>query len=253
MAKKKDGAEQAEEKEGIGSKLLTTLIAILIVIIWLAIFALLIKFDVGGFGSSVLRPILKDVPILNGILPEVSDDIVADENNYPYRNLTEAMQRIYELEAQIAAMGDADTGEADRIAELEAEVARLKVFEDNQLAFEERVYDFDRNVVFAEQAPDIEAYKAYYEEINPEHAEEIYRQVVQQIQVDARLKEQAEMYKAMDPEDAADILGGMSGDLDLVARILMAMKTKEAGAILAEMDADMAAKVTKKINIMDLN
>ena len=45
----------------------------------------------------------------------------------------------------------------------------------------------------------------------------------------------------------------MTGDLDLVAKILMNMKTKEAGAILAEMEADMAAKITKKISVMNLD
>lgn len=254
MARKpKNEVEQTEEKEGIGSKILTTFFAILIILIWLAIFALLIKFDVGGFGSTVLRPILKDVPLLNSILPEVADDQIAEENNYPYRNLTEAMKRIEELEAQVAALSDVETSNSDYVAQLEAEIARLKKFEDNQLEFEQRVYEFDQNVVFSEQAPGLEAYKEYYEEINPENAEEIYRQVVQQIQADARVKEQAEMYKAMKPADAAAILEGMTGDLDLVAKILLNMKTKEAGAILAEMDQDMAAKVTKKISVMDLN
>lgn len=253
MAKKpKNDAEQTEEKEGLGSKLLTTLFAILIIVIWLAIFALLIKFDVGGFGSTVLRPILKDVPVINRILPEVADDQVAEEQNYPYRNLTEAMKRIEELEAQVASMSDDKSSNSEYLAELEAEVARLKKFEENQLEFEKRVFEFDRNVVFSEQTPDIEEFRKYYEEINPENAEEIYRQVIQQIQANARVKEQAEMYKSMKPADAAAILEGMTGDLDLVAKILMNMKTKEAGAILAEMNPDMAAKVTKKISVMDL-
>ncbi len=249
--KNKDNGEQTEEKEGVGG-VVTTLFALLIIFIWLAIFVLLIKFDVGGFGSGVLRPILRDVPIINMILPEVSDEQLSDEYNYPYRNLSEAMRRIEELEAQIAQMTDEGASSADYVAELEAEVARLREFEENQLEFEKRVFEFDQNVVYAEQAPDIEEYKKYYEEINPENAEEIYRQVIQQVQLNTRLKDQAAMFKAMEPADAADILGGMTGDLDLVARILLNMKTKEAGAILAEMDPDMAAKITKKISIMNL-
>ena len=35
-----------------------------------------VKLDIGGFGSSVLRPILKDVPVVNTILPEPTE---ADE------------------------------------------------------------------------------------------------------------------------------------------------------------------------------
>lgn len=48
-----------EEKKG--NKLVSILIGILIILVWLVIFAALIKFDVGGFGSSVMRPIFKDV------------------------------------------------------------------------------------------------------------------------------------------------------------------------------------------------
>ena len=62
MAKENKTGE-AENKEA--NKLLTILIALFIVIIWLSIFAVLVKLDVGGFGSGVLRPILKDVPIFN--------------------------------------------------------------------------------------------------------------------------------------------------------------------------------------------
>lgn len=250
MAKNND---EPREEESVGSKIVTTLFVILFVIIWLAIFAVLIKFDVGGFGSSVLRPILRDVPLINMILPEVSDEELAAENNYPYRNITEAMQRIEELEEMVAYLNEVNGKDVTQIAELQKEIERLKEFEDNQLAFEKRVFDFDKNVVFAENAPDIDEYRKYYEEINPENAEELYRQVVQQIQVDKRIKDQADMFKSMKAKDAADILSEMTGDLDLVAKILLNMKTKEAGAILAEMEPDMAAKITKKISIMNLD
>ena len=59
---------KSTEKES--SKIMTVIIALLIAIIWFAIFGFLIKLDVGGFGSlGVLRPIIKDVPIINKILP----------------------------------------------------------------------------------------------------------------------------------------------------------------------------------------
>ena len=45
--------EDKETKKG--GKMITSLIAVFIVLIWIAIFALLIKLDVGGFGSSVHR------------------------------------------------------------------------------------------------------------------------------------------------------------------------------------------------------
>lgn len=248
--KKKDKKKKSEEKEGIFSRILTIIIVLFIVAIWLAIFALLIKYDVGGFGSTVLRPMLKDIPGINQILPDIPDEQAAEENNYPYKNLPEAMDRISELEAELAAANGTKKGNANYLAQLEAEVARLKTFEENQLQFQKEKDKFDKEVVFNDKAPDPEEYKKYYEAIDPDNAAEIYRQVVEQQDTEKKLIEQAEMYKNMKPEEAAAILNGMGGDLDLVANILLHMKTKDAGAILAKMDTNMAAKITKKISIM---
>lgn len=248
--KKKDKKKKSEEKEGIFSRILTIIIVLFIVAIWLAIFALLIKYDVGGFGSTVLRPMLKDIPGINQILPDIPDEQAAEEKNYPYKNLPEAMDRISELEAELAAANGTKKGNANYLAQLEAEVARLKTFEENQLQFQKEKDKFDKEVVFNDKAPDPEEYKKYYESIDPDNAAEIYRQVVEQQDTEKKLIEQAEMYKNMKPEEAAAILNGMGGDLDLVANILLHMKTKDAGAILAKMDTNMAAKITKKISIM---
>ena len=65
---------KSPKKHGARKVLLTVLIVFLIVLIWLAILALLIKFDVGGLGSGVLRPVLKDIPVVNRILPDVSEE-----------------------------------------------------------------------------------------------------------------------------------------------------------------------------------
>ena len=248
--KKTKGGEKGEEKEGILSRILTFIIVLFIVAIWLGIFAFLIKYDVGGFGSTVLRPILKDIPGVNEILPDIPDEQVAEEKNYPYKNLPEAMDRIRELESALAAANGSRKGDANYLAQLEAEVARLKTFEENQLQFQAEKDKFDKEVVFNDKAPDTEEYKKYYESISPDNAAEIYRQVVEQKELERKLVEQAEMYKSMKPEEAANILNGMGGDLDLVSQILLHMKTKEAGAILAKMDANMAAKITKKISLI---
>ena len=65
--------EEGGKKKGKGT---TAIIAAFIVVIWIAIFALLVKLDVGGFGSSVLYPVLKDVPVLNKIAGEPIDVLV---------------------------------------------------------------------------------------------------------------------------------------------------------------------------------
>ena len=248
------GAEKNDAKggddESLASKILTVIIIIFIIAIWLAIFALLIRYDVGGFGSTVLRPILKDVPVINRILPEVPNEQVAEENEYPYRNLNEAMERIETLEAELASIRSNNTDNSEYVAQLESEVARLRTFEENQLAFEAEKDSFDREVVFTANAPDTEEYRKYYEEIDPDNAAEIYRQIVEQMETSQKAIDQAEMFKSMKPANAAAIMNTMTGDLDLVAEILVNLDPKDAGAIIAEMDTSMAAKVTKKISTM---
>ena len=219
----------ASEDKRNDKKLLTALVAVLIAVLWLAIFILLIKIDVGGFGSGVLRPILKDVPVLNLILPDVSDKDLAEEYGYEYNSIVDANQRIEELEEILSGVVvDFDDDTADYIAELEAEISRLKVIEENQEEFKERQKEFDKNVVFAEAAPDIEEYKKYYEAMDPANAEIIYRQVVEQMQYSSAILEKAEIYRKMDAKAAANILETLSADLEAVAEILLSMRPKES-------------------------
>lgn len=250
MAKKNKELDNNNEKSA-GSKIIAVIIVLFIVLIWLGVFAVLIKLDVGGFGNSILRPLLKDVPVISKILPDVPDEQLAYENDYPYTTLEEAIARIKELEALNDSLTKDNTSDADKVKELQAEVDRLKVFEDNQKAFEERVKDFDENVVFADQAPSIEEYKAYYESIDPTHAEEIYRQVIEQLQYNEAIKEKADIYRKMKPAEAAAILETMTADINLVSEMLLTMRPTESSLILAQMDPTAAAKITKKMFDMD--
>jgi len=232
------------------NKFLSVIIVLVIIFIWLAIFAALIKFDVGGFGSGILYPVLKDVPVINKILPEVDEENVSENTDYAkkYTTLAQALERIEELESILASQNNNTNVNAEYINQLEQEISTLKVYRDNQEAFEQRVLEFDEEVVFGTNAPDIEEYIKYYEQINEENAEQIYAQVVEQYQYDARVKAQADTYSKMEPADAAEILSEMtSGDLDLVAGILSGMSSSKSSLILAEMDPERAAQITKKM------
>ena len=79
MAKKKDvNIDELDDESGKSGKLVSILVAMLIIVIWLVIFALLIKMNVGGIGSS-LRPYLKNVPVVNKILPAATDEEIQEE------------------------------------------------------------------------------------------------------------------------------------------------------------------------------
>ena len=226
MAKKKSKEEldidndldMGEESESAGgNKFLNILIVLAVIIVWLAIFALLIKMNVGGIGS-MLRP---------------------------YKNLSEAIDRINELESQLDNYKNSDSSDSQTISELQAEIARLKVFEENAQYYQDLKDKFDREVVYADNAPDIENYKQWYESIDADNAAKLYQQVVKDLQESQRVKDWAEAYSKMDADKAAAILEEMTGDTNLVAKILNCMTSKQRGAVLAAMDPVYAAKITK--------
>lgn len=243
--KKGEPISEEEEEDG-GGKIVIAFVTLLIIIIWLGILALLVKLDVGGFGSTVLYPILKDVPYVNKILPEadVDEEDVVDVQ-YPYATLDEAIARIKELEVELSEAIEAKDSDSETISRLQAEISRLQEFENEQAQFQELKTKFYQEVVFSENAPDIEEYKAYYESIDAANAAELYKQVVQQVAYDEELSEYAKTYASMKPKEAAAIMEEMTDDLKLVAEILGYMDVESRGNILGAMDSKIAAQVTK--------
>lgn len=243
MAKKnKDNLVDIEEKKS--NKVVTILIAVLIIALWLGLFALFIKLDVGGFGSSVMRPIFKDVPIIKEILP---DEEVEEDEEYPYKSLAEAINYIKDLEKEIKVLKDEADADAETIADLEAEIQRLKAFEESQLEFEKLKEKFYDEVVFGDAALDYEYYKQYYEEINPDYAEVLYKQVLEKYMYDERYKDLADAYTAMKPKKAAAALYEMTGNLEVVVSILQNMEVEPRAEILgalSDIDAVFCAKIT---------
>lgn len=237
-----DGDDEKEGKKG--GKMMTSLIALFIVLIWIAIFALLIKLDVGGFGSSVLYPVLKDVPVINKILPNSAGEELSSQSGDTYSTLQEAIDRINELENEISLYRNNADDNAEEISNLQAELSRLQAYEENQTNYEQLKERFDNEVVYNSNAPDIEEYIQWYEEMDPDNAAEIYRQVIEQLQVDEKIQELADYYASMKPEEAASVFEEMTGDLEKVAQILSCMKEDEAGSILAALDSTLAAKLT---------
>lgn len=134
MAKKKSKEEldidndldMGEESESAGgNKFLNILIVLAVIIVWLAIFALLIKMNVGGIGS-MLRPYLKNIPGINMILPAATDEDIAKETGGKYKNLSEAIDRINELESQLDNYKNSDSSDSQTISELQPRLLDLR-------------------------------------------------------------------------------------------------------------------------------
>ncbi len=245
----KEISAQEAELEDEGGGVSTFLVTIVIIIIWIAILCLLVKLDVGGFGSNVLAPVLKDVPVVSKILPSEAVISTEDGESYGgYTSLREAVDYIKQLELELERAQSASNSDSQELEELRAEVERLRTFEDAQVEFDRIKTEFYEEVIYAEKGPGVEEYQKYYETIDPTNAEYLYKQVIEQVQENAKLSSYAQAYADMEPDAAAKIFEEMTSDLDLVAKILNQMSAESRGNILAAMDSEIAARVTK---IMD--
>lgn len=245
IAKQEDELDEGEESNG----LMTFGATILIVLLWLAVICAVIKLDIGGFGSGVLAPILKDVPVINRILPGVSLTETTNPDSYGgYTNLKDAVDQIKNLELELERAQNDAAAKQEELDSLKAEVVRLKEFEDKQVEFQRIRTEFYEEVVYSDKGPGAEAYQKYYESMDPTTAEYIYKQVVTRLEESKEIQDYAAAYSAMKPKQAAGIFEKMTDNLNLAARILKTMGAEDRGAILGAMDADVAAKITK---IMD--
>ncbi|MEE1305790.1 MAG: hypothetical protein U0K68_11730 [Agathobacter sp.] len=245
--KEKDKLEDEEQEETTGGKLVMVVVTILIILIWLGIIGILIKADVGGFGSSVLYPMLKDVPYVNKILPTPNYS-VGENTESAYNSLEDAVERIKELEKQLDELHENGSSDAKLIEDLQKQIESLSKYKEEQAAFEKLKEKFYEEVVFSDKAPDINEYKTYYESIDPENAEVLYKQVVEQQQEDKEIEDYVATYSSMKPAEAASIFNTMKDNLKLVAKILKAMDSKSRANIMGKMDAEIAAKVTEIMN-----
>ena len=231
IAKQEKALDEDEESNG----LVTFAATAFIVLLWLAVICVVVKLDIGGFGSSVLTPVLKDVPVLNKILPGVSLTETNDPASYGgYSSLQEAVDYIKEQDTDLES--------------LRAEVTRLQEFEKTQVEFQRIQQEFYEEVVYAEKGPGAEEYRKWYEEMNPATAEALYKQVVDQSEESAEFQTYAQSFSEMKPKAAAGVLEQMTDNMDLAAKIMEALTPEDRAKIMDQMDPEFAARLTK---IMD--
>ena len=248
-AKELENQERELDEQIDGTNASVVVVTIFIIVIWLGILCLLVKMDVGGFGSNVLTPILKDVPIINKILPSESGIETTKDKAYGgYNSIKDAVDQVHSLEQQIEQLQNTNASYSEQIEALKAEVQRLQTFEDNQVDFQRIKEQFYEEVVYAENGPGAEAYRIYYEEMDPTTAEALYKQVIQEEAVNNKMKDYVATYSSMDAAKAAAILSAMTDNLNLAAEILESLSSSSRAAIMAEMDPSIAAKLTKIMN-----
>ncbi len=248
-AKELENQERELDEQIDGTNASVVVVTLFIIVIWLGILCLLVKMDVGGFGSNVLTPMLKDIPVINKILPAENGIESPKEKAYGgYNSIKDAVDYATDLEKQLEQVKNTNTAYSEQIEALKAEVKRLQTFEKNQVDFQRIKEQFYEEVVYADNGPGAEEYRIYYEEMDPTTAEALYKQVIQEEAVNNKMKDYVATYSNMDAKKAAGILGAMTDNLDLAAEILSNLPAATRGAIMGEMDAAVAARITRIMN-----
>ena len=237
----------------------TIVITFLIILIWLVIMGVLIKLDVGGFGSDILAPIIKDVPGLNLILPDKVlkqsqtetpvDTSTSESTESGIDSLEAANAYIKRLEQALQSEMEQNSAYATEIERLKTEVARLEPFEQQQKEFYEERAEFYANVVYGDYAPDASEYAKYYEQIDPENASKLYEEIKRQQIEDEAISAFVTTYSGMKAKTAAKVFDEMVAEnqISLVSRILAQMTVENRADILAAMEKENAAKLTQML------
>ncbi|MCR5824364.1 MAG: hypothetical protein K6G60_08045 [Lachnospiraceae bacterium] len=247
MAKKnKNQNENAPAKEGLGTKLATFIIILIITVVWLAILALLIRIDAGGLGTT-LRPYLEEVPYLKLVLPPLTDEEIAYRERYPYKNIKEAVEHINYLEKLVDKYSEENDDYAARLKELQEENDSLQHFSEEYDEYLRLKEEFDRKVIYGDKALSSDEFIKWFEAMRPETAAKIYEELAAQKTVSAAAQDIATVISKMKAKDAAKMLEEFTSDVDFICRIFECLKVSQVSDILTQMTKDdslFAARVT---------
>lgn len=213
--------QKPKKKKGC---LIMTIISVFIISVLVAI----LGFNAGGIRDKYLRGTLEKIPIVKNLLPPL-------EQNENGEGLTE---NISEEQKTIDSL-------TQEIQNLNAEITRLKAFEENQLKFKAEKEEFDRMIALS----DSKAYSAFYESIAPENAEKLYKEAIGQANIDKNFKDYISTFENMKKDAASKILEELIlTDMDLVITILQNLSSTKRSEILSTMDSKNAAAVTKLLS-----
>lgn len=231
--KKEKKEKKKKAKSGIGVKVFIIVFVLLIIGAAVGI----LGFNLFNIRDQYLASTLQKIPIVKNLvtLPETEEVAVVTPE--------EQEAKIKNLESQLETAQKKISDNEKTLELKQAEIDRLKVFEDQQTEFKAEKEEFDRKVALN----DPKAYSDYFENISPTLAEELYPAA----KTEAEKQKAVNLYLATinetDETNAAKILEQLiPTDLGLVVAILQKVNSKLSGAILGEMSAENGAAVLKR-------
>ncbi len=253
-SKKKSGSKKRR-------KLFSILMIILDIVIILAAFGAVFYFifynNIGGVTERYYSTV-KSIPVLNLALPEPPDPLnpkymtqaeirnkyieFKNENDQLKKQLSEADLNSKNLQVY---KDDHDKLTEEAQTKLQDLDTREAAVEEKERQLEELQLKVDESIANG----DLDAFKEYFESIDPENAVLLYEAALKKQQIDENIKKFAQVYAEMEPGSAAAIFQQLgTSKLDMITETLQAMNRDAASEILQSMSPDFAAKVTERLN-----
>ena len=235
----KTGKPAKSEKQTGRQKSRSKAAPALILLAVIAAVAAVLAFNVFGFRSRYVIPLLERVPIVRNLLPPAD---AAGHGEAQTLSSAELYARINDLTGQLLQSQRSVQSLIDGNDALRAENARLKAFEEQQEQFKSDKAEFDRLIAMR----DPQAYADFYAQVSPDNAETLYSEAVGLARQSVEARQYAKLIAGMDSSAAAAALEALiPTDIDLVVGVLRNMESASASAILDGMQTKNAAVVAK--------
>lgn len=230
-------ALKMEKKERRKNSKIRKLIKYLILLAVLGLTVGVLVFNIFSWRDVYVRPVLEKIPGVNSLLPPITE-----EGAMASKSHSELISEVESLNAEIEFLNEENLKLTNEIADNNS---MTQGYDDLQAREEELLTEkADLDKALADGNPD--AFIQYFEQISPDNATAIYRDLKGQVISNQELKDYVAKYSAMDPDACAKIFEELIlTDSDLVVLILKNMNNDFAGEVIAAMTPANGATVTK--------
>lgn len=235
--KEEKKALKMEKKERKKNSKVRKLFKYLILLAVLGLTVGVLVFNINSWRDVYVRPVLEKIPVVGSLLPPITE-----EGALASKSRSELVKEVESLNSEIEFLNEENlklTGEIADNNSVSQEYDDLQAREEELLT---EKADLDK--ALADGNPD--AFIQYFEEISPDNATAIYRDLKGQVISNQELKDYVAKYSAMDADACAKIFEELIlTDSDLVVLILKNMNNDFAGEVIAAMTPANGATVTK--------
>lgn len=254
------GSDGQQKAGGLISGILAILAALIVVaLVFAGVFFFVVRTNLFQMGDR-FRSSLQDKPLLSWMLPEQAPDF--DPNAAENLTPLELRERYTQYSEQVALLEQTIEDLTDTVDDLTARNLSLSALgadaeaqaqqQEEVLAAINRQKEEFRilsvEVARGLASGDTEGFKAHFEKLDPEVAAEIYASVLTTEAADEQSKQAARPFELMDRKKAAEVMRELwTKDKQLLLSIVDANKAQTLAEILANMDAPLAADITRNL------